>query len=74
MRIGQRVRARRRITEGGQGHPGKSNAEFPDPDYVHAERGDEGFIEGIDDGVPTVRFDPSGTATAVSLKEISLLR
>jgi len=75
MRVGQRVRARRRITEGGKRHPGKSDAEFPDLNFIHAERGDEGIIECIDkkQGLTTVRFSP-GTSTVVSPKEITLLR
>ena len=69
---GTRVQALETITEGGQG-PGDPQAEFPRPDYIHALKGDEGVIMGIDPALgnlPTVRFDRKGTATLVRWEEI----
>ena len=63
---GQKVRAVKRITEGGTGNNGSPDAQFPESNYIHAEKGDLGVVEGVDDGCPTVRFWPKGTATIVS--------
>ena len=74
MKLGQRVRARRRIVENDE--RASEKARPCEPGWVHAERGDEGKIVYIDEeqGLPTVRFDRTRTATMVFLKEIALLR
>lgn len=62
--------AMKQITEsGGAGDP---DATFPQPGYIHAEKGDEGVVDGVDPacGV-TVRFHRTGTATLVSMEEVS---
>lgn len=75
---GQRVRATCQVTEDGSstGDPAKlfiNDDGTSNPDYVHAEPGDEGVVESIDDGVPFVKFDRTGTATIVSAGEITPL-
>ncbi|GEM_PF-5524890 len=76
---GQRVRATCQVTEGGGGGGGDPTKPFldedgyPDPAYVHAEPGEEGVVESIDNGDPFVRFDRTGTATIVSAGEITPL-
>ena len=76
-RVGHEVYATRRVTEGGGQYTGNNDAEFPDPDYIHAETGDLGLIEYVDhEGYPTVRFRRTGTATIVDArkgKEIAFL-
>lgn len=75
--VGMRVRAIASIIEGEDGSgiapdlaayaPGISG-------YVYAKPGDDGTIEYVDsDGVPTVRFDRTGTATIVGDHEIAIL-
>lgn len=72
VKVGDRVVAEGRITEGGAGHPGKESAKFPDPHYIHAEEGDIGVVSGVnDDGLPTVRFERTGTATIVGWGEVT---
>lgn len=72
---GMRVVATRRVTEGGDKHyKGDGSAAFPDPDYIHAERGDHGTVEYVDeDGYPTVFFDRTGTGTVVAHDEVEPL-
>jgi hypothetical protein len=71
FRVGQSVKATRQITEAGGVIIGDEAAKFPDPAYIHANRGDSGIVEHIDgDGEPTVRFDRTRTATVVALAEI----
>lgn len=75
--VGARVIATCRITEAGGETIGDPKAEFPAPNYVHAETGEGGVIEHVeirDDGLgePTVRFDRKRTSTIVSRKEIEL--
>jgi len=69
--VGQKVMAVTRITEGGLG--GRLDAKFPNSDYIHAEEGDLGVVEGVDDGCPTVRFEPKGTATIVGDNEVKVI-
>lgn len=69
---GLRVRALRQITEDGT-VPGDPTAEFPKGRYIHAEEGDVGTVEGVDDNTPTVRFDRTGTATIVGEDEVALV-
>jgi hypothetical protein len=74
FRIGDRVRATQTITEGGWNSPGSPDCKFPEENYIHAEAGDVGEVEYVDDeGWPTVRFDRKGTATIVSAEEIELI-
>ena len=69
-----RVRALMRITEGGWRHPGDPDAKFPSPNYIHAEKDEEGRVEHVnDDGMATVRFDRTGTSTIVGDVEIEVL-
>jgi hypothetical protein len=60
-----------RITEDGacEGDP---EAEMPHPAYIHAEPGDEGVVEDLnqEEDIPSVRFDRTGTATIVFEPEI----
>ena len=79
MRIGDKVVAKEVITEGGSNTP-DPKARYPDYDYIHAEKGDVGIVEYIDDStidhfgvaLPTVRFEKTGTATIVHLDEIKV--
>jgi hypothetical protein len=66
---GQRLMATAQVTENGR-LPGDPNAQFPQGAYIHAEPGDVGVVEGVDDGIPTVRFDRTGTATIVGEEEV----
>jgi hypothetical protein len=89
-KVGQKVRALAEITEGGYGVPGDPSIEhppildrdpelayafkFPPPAWIHANPGDLGCVEYIDeDGVPTVRFCRTQTATIVGDEEIEVL-
>jgi hypothetical protein len=68
---GQKVTATRQITEAGGDTVGNEHAKVFAPDYIHANKGESGTIEHIDgDGMPTVRFDRTGTATVVGSDEI----
>jgi hypothetical protein len=69
--VGLKVRALRQITEDGT-VPGDPTAEFPRGRYIHAEEGDVGTVEGVDDNTPTVRFERTGTATIVGEDEVTL--
>ena len=69
--VGQTVLAMATITEDGDSE-GSPEAEYPAGNYIHAVVGDSG--EGLhlnDDGLPTVRFERTGTATIVGLDEIN---
>lgn len=73
------VRAKMQIVEGGGDVTGDPNAPFIDPttkrpvrNYIHANPGDFGTVESIDDGVATVRFYPKGTATIVGDGEVEV--
>ena len=73
------VQAKRMIVEAGDTTVGDPDAPFidpktkrPVPEYVHANPGDFGNVEGIDDGVATVRFYPKGTATIVGDHEVEV--
>lgn len=69
--VGSRVKATRQITEAGGDVAGDPAAEFPAPNYIHAEKGEPGVVEHVDgDGEPTVRFDRTGTATVVAAREV----
>lgn len=57
MRIGSRVVAVQQIAEPGFG--------------VHAETGDAGEVVHVEDGIPTVRFERTGTATIVDPSEVA---
>jgi transcriptional regulator with XRE-family HTH domain len=68
----QRCKAKVTITE--SGGPGDEEAEFPDPGYIHARPGDVGTVMYVDaEGIATVRFDASGTATIVHRDEIEFV-
>ena len=70
FKVGQKVRAIRQVTEGGGCIEGKPGAKFPEAAYIHAEEGDLGCVEGIDDETPTVRFCRTETATIVGKDEV----
>ena len=71
--IGQKVVATAVVTEDGESE-GSAEAEFPDGNYIHAVGGDLGEVLHLNaDGLPTVRFDRTGTATLVGLDEIQPL-
>lgn len=65
---GQKVRATRRITEGGICHSGSVDAKFGELGYIHAEKGDLGVVVGHSGVCPTVQFSPKGTLTIVNGK------
>jgi hypothetical protein len=69
-KVGQRVRALVRVTEGGIA--GDKTAKFPAPSYIHAEPGDAGVVIDIHNDMPTVRFDKTLTASLVAWSEITL--
>lgn len=72
--VGQRIRARRRITEGGCDTPGDTGAKFPSSSYIHAEPGDLGCIVYVaEDGTPDAQFCRTQTSTIVSDEEIEVL-
>ncbi len=72
--VGQIIRARRRIVEGGYDTTGDTGAEFPSPRYIHAEPGDLGCIVHVaKDGTPTTQFCRTQTSTIVSDEEIEIL-
>lgn len=72
-KVGQRVRATRKVTESGDPN-GHWSARFPDPMYIHACKGDFGTVEHVnDEGTPDVRFDRTGTSTIVGDDEVELL-
>lgn len=68
VKVGDRGIAEVTITEGGV--LGDTGAKFPHPSYIHAMEGDPGVVERVDeDGLPTVRFDRTGTSTLVRWDE-----
>ena len=77
LKVGNTVRAIKRITEGGgKGNPGDPDAKFPDRNYIHAEPGELGTIEHLEEdksgSYPTVRFKRTGTSTIVHDSEIEI--
>lgn len=68
LRPGDQVVATMKITEGGEAPD--LLAKFPSPRYIHAFQDNDGVVEGVDDGTPTVRFWPRGTSTVVGPHEI----
>jgi hypothetical protein len=69
------VRATCTIVEDGKSD-GDPKAPFlkdarPDPIYIHAIEGDVGYVAGVDDGTPTMRFLDRGTATVVGSHEVT---
>lgn len=73
-RVGQKVMALMTVTEGGPGVKGDIEAEMPETCYIHALPGDLGEVEDIsEDGIPSVRFQPRGTATIVTPREIEVV-
>lgn len=71
LSLGEAVVAASRVVEDGVSE-GREGARFPEHDYIHAEPGDSGFVVGVDDGVATVRFHRTGTATIVADSEVML--
>ena len=74
-RVGMRVRARRTITENGE-PPGDPSAKVLEPQWIHAQETEEGTVIYVDerqDGLPTIRFDRTGTATIVGRDEITVI-
>jgi hypothetical protein len=70
MVVNDKVRAACRIVEDGT-KQGKKGLPFPNPEYIHAEEGDEGVVEYVSGaGIPTVRFNRTGTATVVAPEEV----
>lgn len=71
VKVGDKVVAEQTITEAG-GHPGDTSAKFPSPRYIHATEGDIGVVEHVnEEGLPTVRFERTGTATIVGWGEVT---
>lgn len=71
VKVGDKVVAESTITEGGE-YPGDTSAKFPAPRYIHAVEGDIGVVEHVDEaGLPTVRFERTGTATIVGWGEVT---
>lgn len=72
LKVGDKVRALKTVTESGEGE-GDPKAQFPDPNYIHATRGDTGKVVHTEPGyLPTVMFDRRGTATIVKSEEVEL--
>lgn len=77
---GQKVRAVKVVTEGGLGFDGDPKANigigandrtFIPSNFIHATPGDIGVVVFVDEiGLPTVRFERTGTATMVGHEEI----
>lgn len=61
--VGARVYALWQITESGE--TGRLEARFPEGAYIHANAGEAGTVEHVEDDTCTVRFDRTGTATVV---------
>jgi hypothetical protein len=73
-KVGQRIRALKTVTEGGWDCPGDIGAKFPSPNYIHAQKGDLGCIEYVDqDGMPTAKFCRTETSTIVADEEIEVI-
>ena len=71
--VGDKVTATQMITE--DHLVADRTAKFPSPHYIHADSGDHGVIEYIDDdGCPTVRFYITGTSTIIGDHEIKHLQ
>jgi hypothetical protein len=71
FKVGQKVQAMGTITE--NGGPADEAAEFPAGGYIHARVGDMGVVLHLnDEGLPTVRFEHTGTATIVGTSEVKL--
>lgn len=69
--VGQNVLAAKTITEDGDSE-GSQEAEYPAGNYIHAVVGDQGEVLHLnDEGLPTVRFERTDTATIVGLDEIT---
>jgi len=69
LNVGDKVTANKIITEGGGDVD--LNATFPMKSYVHALPGDVGEVIHLqEEGLPTVRFERTGTATIVGLDEV----
>lgn len=76
-KLGMRVKSIDIITEGGDGEAPDFDAKtfVGNPGFVHAEPGDMGTVEYVDDdGCPTIRFDKTGTATIVGDYEIEVVQ
>jgi len=69
--VGTRVVALCQIVEDGSS-PGNPESRPLEGDFIHAEPGEEGVVEDVDSerGIPSVRFNRTGTATIVSDSEI----
>lgn len=73
-KVGQLIRARKRIVEGGCDCPGDPGAKFPEENYIHAEPGDLGCIMHVtEDGTPDAQFCRTQTGTIVADEEIEVL-
>lgn len=71
VKVGDKVVAEQTITEAG-GHPGDTSAKFPAPRYIHAVEGDIGEVVHVnEEGLPTVRFERTGTSTLVGWGEVT---
>ena len=71
------VRALKTITEGGDNSPPDLSADYPEPGYIHALKGEIGYVVSVDPiynekhkFIPTVRFKRTGTATIVGEDEV----
>jgi hypothetical protein len=70
-KVGQIVLATKSITEDGDSE-GSQKAEYPAGNYIHAVVGEQGEVLHLNkDGLPTVRFERTDTATIVGLDEIT---
>jgi len=73
-----RVRAKKRVVEGGGERRGDPNEEFPHPEFIHAEPGETGTIVGVErrcggETLCTVRFDRTGSSTIVFGGEVEVV-
>lgn len=76
LKEGMVVKAKTIITEAGGDTVGDHNAVFPNDNYIHADKDELGVVEFIeeDSGVPTVRWNRTGTATIVVEEEIECVK
>jgi hypothetical protein len=73
FRINDFIEATRQITEGGN-IKGRIDVSFPDPAYIHAEKGETGRVIHITKaGMPTIRFERTGSITIVGKTEVKKL-
>jgi hypothetical protein len=74
--VGDKVKAKKRIVEGGDLFPGKLKAKFPSVNYIHADQNETGIVVYRDEGLSplilySVKWDRTKTICTVRRSEIS---